>query len=104
MGLHIRAEWLSSVANKFADAQSRRFARAQLSIRRQLRRSVVDDMTAPLDVFPLPPLGEHPVFLCRQVWKKLEKNWEDEVRLMCPTVVNHTGYVQDSVVGARRYS
>lgn len=86
-GLHIRTEWLPSVANKFADALSRRFPRGDLQIRRQLRRSVVDGMEAPIDSFPYRPLGEHPVFRRRQAWTELNSKWDRQtVRLLCPPV------------------
>jgi hypothetical protein len=63
LGLQLSSEWIPSVANKFADALSRHFSPGVLAVRQTLRRSVVDGMMAPLDSFPLRPLGEHPVFL-----------------------------------------
>jgi hypothetical protein len=64
--LLLSSEWITSVANKFADALSRRFSPGDLGVGQTLRRSVADGMMAPLDSFPLRPLGEHPVFLRRQ--------------------------------------
>lgn len=63
MGLHIKSEWMPSVANCFADALSRRFPRGDLQIRRTVRLSVLDGMRAPIDAFPFQPVWEHPVFL-----------------------------------------
>lgn len=59
IGFHIRAEWIPSADNRFADAFSRRFPREDLHIRRHVRRSVVDVMKA-VDVFPFLPLEEPP--------------------------------------------
>lgn len=87
LGVHIRAEWLPSAVNKFADALSRRFPRGDLSIRRQLRRSVADGMLAPVEAFKYRPLGEHPVFLRNMALDELERPWDDGmVRLLCPPV------------------
>lgn len=87
MGVSIRAEWLPSAVNKFADALSRRFPRGDLSIRRQLRRSVADGMKAPVEAFKYRPLGEHPVFMRKIVLEELERPWDDGmVRLLCPPV------------------
>jgi hypothetical protein len=63
--LQLLSEWIPSVANKFADALPRSFSPRDLAVRQTLRRSVMDGMMAPLDSFPLRPLGEHPVFLRR---------------------------------------
>jgi hypothetical protein len=47
----------------------------------------VDEMVAPLDSFPLRPLGEHPVFLRRHYHNELASNWScKEMRLFCPPV------------------
>lgn len=87
MGIHIRAEWLPSAVNKFADGLSRRFPRGDLQIRRQLRHSVVDGMKAPLDAFPFRPLGEHPFYLRTAMYQELNRDWsKDEVMLLCPPV------------------
>lgn len=84
-GLHIRTEWIPSVANKFADALSRRFPSGDLQVLRRLRRSIADGMQVPLDAFPLRPLGEHPAFLRRQTIQELAADWEtDRMRLLCP--------------------
>jgi hypothetical protein len=66
LGLQIFSEWIPSVANKFADALSRRSSPEHRAVRQWLQRSVMDGMMAPLDSFFLRPLGEHPVFLRRQ--------------------------------------
>jgi hypothetical protein len=71
LGLQLSSEWIPFVANKFADAQSRRLLPGDIAVRQTLRRSVVDGMMAPLDSFPLRPLGEHPVFLRRQCHNEL---------------------------------
>ncbi len=87
LGVHIRAEWLPSAVNKFSDALSRRFPRGDLSIRRQLRRSVADGMKAPVEAFKYRPLGEHPVFQRRMALEELEQPWDDGMaRLLCPPV------------------
>lgn len=87
MGLRIQSEWIPSVANKFADALSRRFPRGDLQIRRQLRRSIVAGMQAPEDVFRYRPLGEHPSYLRKASFKELSVKWEaTHVRLLCPPV------------------
>lgn len=87
LGVQIRSEWIPSVANRFADALSRRFPRGDLQIRRQLRRSVQAGMQAPTDVFPYRPAGEHPVQLRRQAYAELASSWsETEVRFLCPPV------------------
>jgi hypothetical protein len=71
------------VPNKFADALSRRFSPGDLAVRQTLRRSVVDGMMTPLDLFPLRSLGEHPVFLGRQCHNKLALHWSrEETRLL----------------------
>lgn len=86
-GLRIRAEWIPSVANKFADGLSRRFSRGDLQIKRRLRHSVVAGMKAPIDSFRYRPVGEHPVFLRRQAFRELDSEWDlGEVRLLCPPV------------------
>ena len=87
MGLRVKSEWIPSVANKFADALSRRFPRGDLQIRRQLRRSIADGMLAPRDVFKFRPLGEHPSYLRRAAFEELKRDWDKEqVRLLCPPV------------------
>lgn len=87
LGVNVRAEWLPSAVNKFADALSRRFPRGDLSIRRQLRRSVADGMKAPVEAFKYRPLGEHPVFMRKLALEELERPWNDGmVRLLCPPV------------------
>lgn len=87
LGIRVKAEWIPSVANKFADALSRRFPRGDLQIRRQLRRSIADGMKAPVDVFKFRPLGEHPSYLRRAFMDELQKEWDREtVRLLCPPV------------------
>jgi hypothetical protein len=87
LGLRLFSEWITSVANKFADALSRHFPPGDLSVRKTLRRSVVDGMMAPLDSFLLRPLREHPVFLRRQCHNELASHWSrEETRLLCPPV------------------
>jgi hypothetical protein len=87
LGLHLSSEWIPSVANKFAEALSRRFSPGDLAVRQTLRRSIVDGMMAPLDSFPLRPLGEHPVFLRLQCHNELASHWSrKEKRLLCPPV------------------
>lgn len=88
MGLQIRTEWIPSVANKFANALSRRFPRDDLQVRRQLRRSVKDGMMAPLDVFPYRPLGDHPRYARAYAFDQLAQPWNrtDGIRLLCPPV------------------
>jgi hypothetical protein len=44
LGHQLSSEWKPSVANKFADALSRRFSHGDLAVRQTLRRSVVDGM------------------------------------------------------------
>lgn len=85
MGLHISAEWIPSVANRFADALSRRFSRGDLQVRGRLRRSTMDGMAAPVDAFKYRPLGEHQVFQRKLVFQELASTWEaDKLRLLCP--------------------
>jgi UV DNA damage repair endonuclease len=48
LGLKFSSVWILHVANKFADALSRRFSPKDLAVRQTLRRSVVDGMMAPL--------------------------------------------------------
>jgi hypothetical protein len=85
IGITISTQWLPSVANRFADALSRRFPSGDLRVRRQLRRSVMDGMAAPVDVFPYRPLGEHPVFMRKQALAELAASWTGpETRLLCP--------------------
>jgi hypothetical protein len=87
VGLQLSSAWIPSVANKFADALSRRFSPGDLAVRQTLLRSVVDGMMAPLDSFPVQPLGEHPVFLRRQCHNELASHWSrEETRLLCPPV------------------
>lgn len=87
LGIRIRAKPLPSVANKFADSLSRRFPRGDIQIRLQVRHSVLDGLEAPMDAFPLHPLGEHPVYRRRQAFENLGAPWEpDQVRLLCPPV------------------
>lgn len=49
---HIHAEWVPSVANKFADGLSRRLPSSELQIRRRMWRSVKAGIQAPIDAFP----------------------------------------------------
>jgi hypothetical protein len=85
LGLQLSSAWIPSVASKFADALSRPFSPGDLAVRQTLRSSVVDGMMAPLDLFPLRPLGEHPVFLRRQCHNKLASHWSrEDTRLLCP--------------------
>jgi hypothetical protein len=87
LGIQLSSEWIPSVANKFADASSRRFSPGELAMRQTIRRSVVDGMMASLDSFPLRPLGEHPIFLCRKYHNELALHWSrEETRLLCPPV------------------
>jgi hypothetical protein len=78
LGLQLSSESIPSVSNKFADALSRRSSPGDLAVRQTLRRSVVDGMMAPLDSYPLRPLGEHPVFLRRQCHNELASHWSRE--------------------------
>jgi hypothetical protein len=83
--LQLSSEWIPSVAKKVAGAPSRRFSPGDLVVRQTLRRSVVDEMIAPLDSFPLRSLEEHPVFLRRQCHNVLASHWSrEETRLLCP--------------------
>jgi hypothetical protein len=86
LGLQLSSEWIPSVANKFADGLSRRFSPGDLAVKETMRQSVSDGKLAPRDVFPLRPLGEHPVFLRRQCHAELASAWRatDETRLLCP--------------------
>lgn len=87
LNVHVRAEWLPSAVNRFADALSRRFPRGDLLIRRQLRRSVAAGMKAPVDAFKYRPLGEHPFVLRKIMLEELEQPWDDgTVRVLCPPV------------------
>jgi hypothetical protein len=47
LGLQLLSEWILSVANKFAEALSRRFSPGDLAVEQTLRRSVVDGMMEP---------------------------------------------------------
>lgn len=86
-GIVIKAEWLPSVMNRYADSLSRRFPRGDLQIRRSQRRSVVDGMRAPLDSFKLRPMGEQPAYLRAAAMGELNSSWSDEkVRLLCPPI------------------
>jgi hypothetical protein len=75
LGLQMSSEWIPSVANKFADGCLRRFSLGDLAVKETLRKSVVDGMLAPCDVFPLRPFGKHPVFLLRQCHAELASAW-----------------------------
>ena len=87
MGFIIKAEWLPSVANKFADGLLRSFPRGDLPIRRQLRSSVVGGTAASKDAFTYRPLGENPFIRLRQAFDELSWPWEpDSVRVLCPPV------------------
>jgi hypothetical protein len=87
LGLQLLSELIPSVANKFADALSRRFSPGDLAVRQTLRRSVVDGMMAPFNKFSLRLLEEHPVFLRRQCHNELASHWSrEETRLLCPPV------------------
>lgn len=86
-GIVIKAEWLPSVMNRYADSLSRRFPRGDLQIRRSLRRSVAAGMQAPLDAFRILPTGEHPVYLRKLMMDELDAKWDDgEMRMLCPPV------------------
>jgi hypothetical protein len=83
LGLQLSSKWIPSVANKFADALSRRFSHGDLVVRQMLRRFVVDGMMMPFDSFPLRPLGENPVLLLRQCHNELASQWSrEELRLL----------------------
>jgi hypothetical protein len=85
--LQLSSEWIPSVANKFADALSLRFSPGNLAGRQILRSSVKDGMMAPLDLFPLRPLGEHLVSLRRQCHNEFASHLSrEEMRLLCPPV------------------
>lgn len=84
-GIRIRAEWIPSVA--IADALSGRFPRGDLQIRRQVRRSVLAGMNAPIEAFRFRPIGEHPRYLRHSIYQELSRSWgREEVRLLCPPV------------------
>jgi hypothetical protein len=83
------------VANKFAEALSRRFSPEDIAVRQTLRRSVVDEMMALFDSFPLRPLGKHLVFLRRQCHNELASHWSrKETRLLCPPVEHMAAVVR----------
>lgn len=85
LGVHIRAEWLPSAMNRYADALSRRFPSSDLKIRQQLTRSIADGMKARGAEFVRRPLGDHPVFHRLQCLRELDERWErNETRLLCP--------------------
>lgn len=87
LNLRIRAEWIPSAVNRYADALSRRLPRGELHIRQLLRRSVADGMRAPVDALKFRPLGEHPVAQRKVLMQELEVDWsKDGVRLLCPPV------------------
>lgn len=87
LNVHVRAEWLPSDINNFADALSRRFPNGDLLIRRKLRRSVADGMKAPLDAFKYRPLGDHPFIRRKLMIEGMMKDWSDgQAQLLCPPV------------------
>jgi hypothetical protein len=85
-GLQMSSEWIPSLANKFADGLSRRFSPGDLAVKETLRQSFADEMLAPRDVSPLPPLREQLVFLRRQCHAELASAWRatDETQFLCP--------------------
>ena len=86
-GVRIRAEWLPSAMNKFADGLSRRFPCGDFLIRRQLRNSVAAGMRAPLHAFPFRPLGEHLFYFRNAMYQEMDRYWDkDEVLLLYPPV------------------
>lgn len=85
--IFIRAQWLPSVRNRYAEFLSRQFPCGELQISRSLRRSVTDRMKAPLDAFKYRPTGEHPTYLRQTIMSELDAYWSDgAVRLLCPPV------------------
>ena len=72
LGIHVKAEWLPSVVNRYTDALSRRFDKDDVTIRQRLLRSVANGMRAPDSAFANRPLGEHPIFRRRQCLQELD--------------------------------
>jgi hypothetical protein len=87
MGVSLITQWLPSVANKFADALSRRFHTDDLLVRRHLRCSILAGMKELIDAFPYRPFVEQPLFARRQAYTELASHWStEETRLLCPTL------------------
>jgi hypothetical protein len=97
LGLQLLLEWIPFVANKLEDALSRLFSPGDLAVRQTLRRSVVDEMMAPLNSLPLRPLGEPPVFIRRECHNELASHWSrDERRLLCSPERTHSSSNEDA--------
>lgn len=87
MGLQEGTKWIPSLEKRFSDALSRRFHRAEIKIHKKLRRSVLDGMEEPMNGFRRRPKGLHPLYLLREMFRKLRFLWEkDEVQLILPPV------------------
>jgi hypothetical protein len=72
------------VENKFADTLSRVLSPGDIEVRQTLRRFVEEKLMAPLDSFPLRPLGAHPIFLHLQCHNELAWHWSREAtRQIC---------------------
>lgn len=87
LGIFIRAEWIPSSVNRYADSLSRRLRPGDITMKQQLLRSIRDGIQAPEGTLRERPLGEHPVFNRHQCLHDLNDNWNpNELRLLCPPV------------------
>lgn len=82
MGVRVRAEWLPSALNRYADALSRRLPRQDLQILPQLPRSVAAGVRSPRDVFPYRPIGEPSFLRRRYILAELDHPWTTEETLV----------------------
>lgn len=83
--IRMKASWLPSVMNRYADGLSRRSLRRDAQILPRLRRSVANGLRAPRDAFPYRPLGEHPSIKRRLLLEDLQWDWNhEETLILCP--------------------
>ena len=85
LGLTVRAEWIPSVVNRWADSLSRRLSIDALKILPQLRRSIKAGMRAPVDAFQFRPLGEPSFMQRRLALAEMDREWtKTETLMLCP--------------------
>lgn len=85
LGIHIKAEWLPSAMNRYADSLSRRFQPGDLTIWRHLTRSIEDGMWEQPAGFVHRPLGDPLSFRRINCLQELDEQWtRDQVRLLSP--------------------
>lgn len=84
LGVKIEARWLPSAVNRFADGLSRTWDPGDTGATSTLLRSAQDAYQLE-ELFPFPPIGEHPIAREKHLRTQMDEDWGDgKARLFNP--------------------